>query len=87
MSKTCQNFPQELHKPLIISMASVSVKSSALADFPVYKSSFLRPYLLDFRLKNLSCLRFLYFCFFNWLLFFFCFVFPDFNLVCGGVLT
>ena len=86
MSKTCQNFPQELHKPLIIYMASVSVKSSALADFPVDKSSFSRPYLLDFKLKNLSCLCFLYFCFSIGCCFF-CFVFPDFNLVCGGVLT
>lgn len=86
MSKTCQNFPQELHKPLIISMASVSVKSSAPADFPVDKSSFSRPYLLDFRLKNLSCLCFLYFCFSIGCCFF-CFVFPDFNLVCGAVLT
>ena len=86
MSKTCQNFQQELHKPLIISMASVSVKSSALADFPVDKSSFSRPYLLDFKLKNLSCLCFLYFCFSIGCCFF-CFVFPDFNLVCGGVLT
>ena len=86
MSKTCQNFPQGLHVPLIISMASVSVKSSALADFPVVKSSFSRPYLLDFRLKNLSCLCFLYFCFSIGCCFF-CFVFPDFNLVCGGVLT
>lgn len=86
MSKTCQNFPQELHKPLIITMASVSVKSSALADFPVDKSSFSRPYLLDFKLKNLSCLCFLYFCFSIGCCFF-CFVFPDFNLVCGGVLT